>query len=95
MSLADRDGTVADNHGERQASAVVVATVVYDGDCGFCTAFVRAAERRLHVPVKTVPWQGAPLEQLGVTQAGAERALQWVVQDGSRREGHLAIAAWL
>ena len=36
----------------RQAIAVV-ATVLYDGDCGFCTAFVTAANRR-RIPG---PWE--------------------------------------
>jgi predicted DCC family thiol-disulfide oxidoreductase YuxK len=68
---------------------------VYDGDCGFCAAFVQAAERRLPVPVTAVPRQRAALAQLGIPPAEAGRAVQWVGQDGSRRAGHLAIAAWL
>ena len=69
--------------------------MVYDGDCGFCTAFVMAASRRLPVPVAIVPWQSAPLERLGIPVEDARRALQWAAADGTRQQGHLAVAAWL
>ncbi|MGD0715057.1 MAG: DCC1-like thiol-disulfide oxidoreductase family protein [Gaiellaceae bacterium] len=82
MRLADR-------------AAVVAATVVYDGECGFCTALVEAASRRLHTPVKAVPWQRADLAALGVPQEDARLRLQWIGADGARLQGHRAVAAWL
>lgn len=71
------------------------AVVVYDGDCGFCTALVEAASRRLHTPVSAVPWQRADLAALGVPEADARLALQWIGTDGTRLQGHRAVAAWL
>jgi predicted DCC family thiol-disulfide oxidoreductase YuxK len=74
---------------------VTVATVLYDGDCGFCTACVTAVAQRLRVPVALEPWQRADVDALGVPRTDAERRLQWVTPAGDRREGHEAVAAWL
>ena len=71
------------------------ATVVYDGDCGFCTALVETASRRLRTPVTAVPWQRADLAALGVPQDDARLRLQWIAGDGARLQGHRAVAAWL
>jgi predicted DCC family thiol-disulfide oxidoreductase YuxK len=71
------------------------AVVVYDGDCGFCTALVEAALRRLRTPVSAVPWQRADLAALGVPEEDARLALQWIGADGARLQGHRAVAAWL
>jgi len=73
---------------------VTVATVLYDGDCGFCTACAGATARQLGVAVALVPWQLADLDALGVPRADAEQRLQWVTPSGVRREGHEAVAAW-
>jgi predicted DCC family thiol-disulfide oxidoreductase YuxK len=74
---------------------VVAATVIYDGECGFCTACVDAASRRLRTRVSIVPWQRADLVALGVPEGDARLALQWVGADGVRLQGHRAVAAWL
>lgn len=71
------------------------ATVLYDGDCGLCTAFVRAASRRLRVPVTAIAWQRADLAALGVSPEDARLAIQWIRADGERLQGHRAVAAWL
>ncbi len=74
---------------------MVAATVVYDGDCGLCTALVEAASRRLGTPVSAVPWQRADLAALGLTEDDVRLALQWLGADGVRVSGHRAVAAWL
>jgi len=74
---------------------VAVATVVYDGDCGLCTKLVEAASRRLRSPVAAVPWQRADLAALGVSPEEARLAVQWLGTDGTRLQGHRAVAAWL
>ena len=74
---------------------MAAATVIYDGECGFCTACVDAASRRLHARVSTVPWQRADLVALGVPESDARLALQWLGADGVRLQGHRAVAAWL
>ena len=69
-------------------------TLVYDGDCGFCTSSVRWVTRlRLGADV-VVPWQQADLPSLGLTQEQCEAKLQWV--DGTRvSSGHEAVARLL
>ncbi|HEX7581604.1 MAG TPA: DCC1-like thiol-disulfide oxidoreductase family protein [Gaiellaceae bacterium] len=69
--------------------------MIYDGDCGFCTASVEAASRRLRTRVSIVPWQRADLVALGVPEGDARLALQWLGADGVRLQGHRAVAAWL
>ncbi len=54
------------------------ATLIYDGDCGFCTSAVRWLERTLPVMPEAVPFQWASLEEFGLTrQEVTERV--WLV----------------
>lgn len=69
-------------------------TLLYDGDCGFCTTCVHALER-IGPDAEIVAWQLADLAQLGVSEAQAADAVQWVEPDGEVRSGHEAIAAAL
>lgn len=67
-------------------------TLVYDGDCGFCTASARWIGRRLRGGVRVVPWQSIPdLAATGLTEADVARAAWWIDVDGSLHEGHAAI----
>ena len=72
----------------------MTATLVYDGDCGFCTTSVRWVTR-LHLGADVViPWQQADLAALGLTRQQCEAKLQWV--DGGRTSsGHEAVARLL
>lgn len=61
----------------------MTATLVYDGDCAFCTSSVRALGRlKLRVDDVT-PWQFADLAALGLTVQDCDEAA-WLV-DGDRR----------
>lgn len=71
------------------------ATLIYDGDCGFCTTCVRFIERRLRTSARILPWQHAPLADLGVTESEAREALQWVDEQGRVSAGHAAVARLL
>jgi predicted DCC family thiol-disulfide oxidoreductase YuxK len=71
------------------------ATLVYDGDCGFCTWVALRGERLLPASVTAVPWQQADLPALGLSVAAVERAVQWVSPGEPPAAGHRAIARWL
>jgi predicted DCC family thiol-disulfide oxidoreductase YuxK len=62
------------------------ATLLFDGDCGFCTRAAHLAER-INPGVAVLAWQRADLVALGVSEAQAAAALQYVsgdrVGDGS------------
>lgn len=69
-------------------------TLVFDGDCGFCTTCARFLER-IGPEAEIVAWQLADLEELGVSEEEAAEAVRWVEPDGGVRSGHEAIAAVL
>lgn len=70
-------------------------TLIYDGDCGFCTATARWAERRLSDDYRVVPSQQADLDALGLTQEDVARSAWWIDPDGTRWDEHRCIAAAL
>ena len=72
-----------------------MTTLVYDGDCGFCTSAVRLIARLRLRAGTIVPWQEADLPALGLTRAETEHELQWVADDGRSSGGHEAVARLL
>lgn len=71
-------------------------TLVFDGDCGFCTSSVRLLHRLGLAPrAAVVPWQQADLARLGLTREQCEQAVQWVASDGRTHGGAQAVAAVL
>ena len=72
----------------------MTTTLVYDGDCAFCTSSVRfMAKLRLDADV-VVAWQHTDLEVLGLTQQQCEDAVQ-LVEPGRTSSGHAAFARLL
>ncbi|MFE5212580.1 thiol-disulfide oxidoreductase DCC family protein [Streptomyces sp. NPDC056600] len=69
--------------------------LVYDADCGFCSASVRLAERLLHPRCTTTPRQSADLDALGVTQERAEHEALWVTPTGTVYGGSQTVAKLL
>lgn len=67
-------------------------TLIFDGDCGFCTGSVEWLERRLAREVVIVPWQRAELAHWGLTEADARRYAWWVDEAGRAHRGHRAAA---
>lgn len=71
------------------------ATVLFDGDCGFCTWSAGKLQRWVKPPSTIIPWQRADLAALGVSQEQCERALQWVPESGAPVAGGRAVVAIL
>jgi predicted DCC family thiol-disulfide oxidoreductase YuxK len=69
-------------------------TLIYDGDCGFCTRSAQFArrwvDRRERYDVRS--WQELDLAALGLTAERCDEAAQFVRADGATRSGHEAIA---
>jgi predicted DCC family thiol-disulfide oxidoreductase YuxK len=67
--------------------------LIFDGDCGSCTAIARWLESRLRTPVPVVRWQDvADLGELGLTPADVTTAMWWVDVYGRRYRGAAAAA---
>jgi predicted DCC family thiol-disulfide oxidoreductase YuxK len=70
---------------------VTGSVLVYDGDCGFCTAVARFAQRRIRTDARIVPWQRLDLAEIGLTRGQCLEAVQWIGADGRRGAGPVAI----
>ena len=69
-------------------------TLLFDGDCGFCTASAERIRRWGQGRFAVVPWQRADLAALHVTAEQASSAVQW--SDGEQvASGAEAIGAAL
>jgi predicted DCC family thiol-disulfide oxidoreductase YuxK len=67
-------------------------TLVYDGECDFCTRLARWVERRDRGGISVRPNQEAGLvESLGLTRAEVDRAAWAVEAGGGKFEGAAAI----
>jgi predicted DCC family thiol-disulfide oxidoreductase YuxK len=53
-------------------------TLVFDGDCGFCTSTVHWAERRCRPAVRFVPWQNLDLAAHGLSHEAVTSSVQWL-----------------
>ncbi len=73
----------------------VLGTLVFDGDCRFCSTSARLVRSIVGPGVHVVPFQRADLTALGITAEEAAEAVWWVGAGGRRERGHRAIAAAL
>jgi predicted DCC family thiol-disulfide oxidoreductase YuxK len=71
--------------------ARVVPTLVFDGDCGFCSTTARWYERHARTDVDVVAWQHLDLDAAGLTEAEVTTAAYWL-DDGQKRRGARAVA---
>jgi predicted DCC family thiol-disulfide oxidoreductase YuxK len=71
-----------------------VTTLVFDGDCGFCTTSASLA-RRLSPDLLVVAWQQTDLDALGLDAHQAAARVQLVTADGSVWSGAAAVAGVL
>ncbi|POH59072.1 hypothetical protein C3B59_17750 [Cryobacterium zongtaii] len=70
------------------------ATLIFDGDCGFCTTAVLWLQRTLPRVPATAPFQWTDLAAFGLTERQA-RSRVWFVVAGRRYGGAAAVAALL
>lgn len=69
--------------------------LVFDGDCAFCSASVRRAQRLISRMPTTVAYQRAPLDALGLTAEQCDGAVQYVARDRRVHSAHDAVSAVL
>jgi predicted DCC family thiol-disulfide oxidoreductase YuxK len=69
----------------------MVPTLIFDGDCGFCSSVARHFEKRSFTPLAIVPWQRADLGAFGLTKAQAS-ARVYLARDGLLFAGAEAFA---
>lgn len=70
---------------------VLDMTLIFDGDCRFCSSSARVFLHLTKQRIATTPYQLANLEALGTNLSACEQAVQY--WDGARSySGHLAIA---
>src|ERR1700689_692530 len=70
------------------------ATLIFDGDCGFCTTSARWAQRRFRHGEQAQAWQllgGEVLAGAGLSENDVREAAWWVDGDGVRERGHRAV----
>ncbi|NNE12332.1 MAG: DUF393 domain-containing protein [Ilumatobacter sp.] len=68
--------------------------LIFDGDCGFCTSSARFGQRMLGLE-HVEPWQFLDLDQLPVTEAQCDEAVQWVEADGTVASAQYAVIGCL
>ncbi|MFM1751742.1 MAG: hypothetical protein RL119_704 [Actinomycetota bacterium] len=83
--------------GETNSSSNVArsSTLIFDGDCAFCTSSVEWAKKWMKHNPNMTPWQRADLTALGLTQEQCETAVQFVDAQGRISSGEIAVARLL
>ena len=74
---------------------VTTPTLLFDGDCAFCTRSADLARRVLPAGVDVVAWQFADLDAFGTTAERARSEVLWVDRDGTVSGGAPAVARLL
>ena len=69
----------------------MVPTLIFDGDCSFCTSVANHFEKRSMTPIQIVPWQRANLAEFGLTAAEASEQV-YVSNNGQLFAGADAFA---
>lgn len=78
-------------HTETRGHRRVTGTLLFDGDCGFCTSSANLL-MRIAPRARVVPWQRADLAALGETEERCRHEVRWVSDDRSHAGGATAVA---
>lgn len=78
----------------RNTLPIVVAMLIFDGDCAFCRCSARFLEQRVRPRASVVPYQQTDVASLSLSADECREAVQWV-NGNLRRSGARAIAAVL
>lgn len=70
-------------------------TLIFDGDCGFCSTVANWLNARFRYPVAVVPYQWVDLTVFNLTLEEAAAAVRYLTADGTMLSGAAAIAAAL
>ena len=73
----------------------MAALLIFDGDCGFCTASVHVIERFIRPRCDIAPWQHTDIAAYGLTEADCTEAVQFVDADERVTSGSRAVMAML
>ena len=93
-----RESTATNNPAETARpsyTARMGAVLVFDGDCGFCTACVGFTRRWIRPRVDIQPWQFLDLADYGLTEEQCAEAVQFVATDGRIHSGSRAVTGML
>lgn len=75
------------------AATTTKPTLVFDGDCSFCTSAANFAKRHLE-KLELIPWQRANLATYGLTEEQASRRV-YLVLESKKFAGHACFAKLL
>ncbi|MEK9663001.1 MAG: DUF393 domain-containing protein [Candidatus Nanopelagicales bacterium] len=73
----------------------MVPLLIFDGDCGFCTASVNVIRRFIRPRCDIEPWQRTDITAFGLTEADCTEAVQFVDADERVTSGSRAVMAML
>jgi predicted DCC family thiol-disulfide oxidoreductase YuxK len=71
------------------------ALMIFDGDCGFCTASVNVIRRWIHPDCDIEPWQFTAIEEFDLTPEECTTAVQFVTGDRNVYSGSRAVMQML
>lgn len=72
-----------------------MTVMIFDGDCGFCSACVRWGYRNLQRMPESIPFQTIDVAEYGLTREQVQAAV-WLIEPGrEKNRGHLAVGALL
>lgn len=77
---------------ETREGELHMPVLVFDGECGFCTACIEWLAPRLERRTRFLPWQEIDLGAFGLTEADARRSVWWIEPSGERYHSAAAVA---